>query len=94
MKFQTSMVWGQNIFEFIYGCSIHGSLVTARNCPHKTLLRDCSCGVQKWHKTLEDLEKAVMDFNIHTRSEKFHEEQKRICTYREFIRILEEHLKM
>ena len=43
---------------------------------------------------LDDLENAVMDFKLHTRSEKFHEEQKRICTYREFIRILEDHLKM
>ena len=89
-----SMVWGQNIFEFINGCSIHGSFVSARDCLHKTFVRDCSCGSKTWHKTLEDLENVVMNFNIHTRSDKFHEERKRICTYREFIRILEDHLKM
>ena len=88
------MGWGQNVFEYIYGCSIHGSFVTARDCPHKSLVRNCICGVQKWQKTSDNLENAIMNFKIHTRSLIFHEERKRICTYHEFIRNLEDHLKM
>ena len=88
------MVWGQNVFEYIYGCSIHGSFVTPRDCPHKVLVRECICGVKKWQKTLDDLEYAIMNFRIHTRSIIFHEERNRIFKIREFIRQLEDHLKI
>ena len=88
------MVWGKKVFEYIYGCSIHGSFITARDSPHKVLVRECICGIKEWQKTLDNLEYAIMNFRIHTRSIIFHEEWKRICTIHEFVRNLEDHLKI